>query len=342
MRNSIQMIPPRTGSPAVRERFADLARRVAPAAGLFLLAPLVGEYLLGNVSIVEIWALPVLALLYGSGAVLIREVARRTGRGWPTMLVLGLAYGLIEAGLIDQTLFHPPELTGAVGSAAYVPALGISVSDLLAFVVGHAGWSIGVPIAMVEALVPARRTSPWLSRAGLAVSGVLYLVGAVLVFRFMQQESGGFLAPSPKLAAVAVLSAALIAVAFAVGRRPRPVIDRPAPCPWLVAAVAFMASLLFGWRGETWTGVAFGVVVAAAVAVLVARWSRRRGWGGAHRLALAGAALLHQAATGFVLTQLYGREGAIHIIGNVVFALGAVALLLTAARTTRRARRLGS
>jgi hypothetical protein len=95
------MIPPPTG---VR---AGLSRRVAPAVGLFVLAPLVGEYLLGNVSIVEIRALPILALLYGSGALLIREVARRTGRGWPAMLVLGLAYGLIEAGLIDQTLSTP-------------------------------------------------------------------------------------------------------------------------------------------------------------------------------------------------------------------------------------------
>jgi hypothetical protein len=300
-------------------------------------APLVGEYLLGNVSIVEIWALPVLALLYGSGAILIREVARRTGRGWPTMLVLGLAYGLIEAGLIDQTLFKPPELTpGVVGAATYVPALGISVSDLLSFVVGHAGWSIGVPIAMVEALVPTRRTTPWLGRAGLAVTGALYLLGAVLVFRFMQQDSGGFLAPAPKLAAVAVASAALIGLAFALGRRPRPPIDRPAPRLWLVAAVALAASFLFGWRGETWSGVAFGVVVAAATAALVARWSRRRGWGAAHRLALAGPALLHQAATGFLLTQLYGREGAIHVIGNVVFAVGAVALFLTAVRRTHR------
>jgi hypothetical protein len=59
--------------------------RLAPAR------PLVGKYLLGNVSIVEIGALPILALLYGSGAVLIRELARRGGRGWPTILTLGLA-----------------------------------------------------------------------------------------------------------------------------------------------------------------------------------------------------------------------------------------------------------
>jgi hypothetical protein len=42
--------------------------------------------------------------------------------------------------------------------------------------------------------------------------------------------------------------------------------------------------------------------------------------------------MLHRALTGFVLTQLYGREGTIHVIGDVVFALGAVVLLLTAVR----------
>ena len=87
---------------------------------------------------------------------------------------------------------------------------------------------------------------------------------------------------------------------------------------------------------EDWSGVAFGVVVAVAMAALVARWSRRRGWGAAHRLALAGAALLHQATTGFVLTQLYGRQGPIHVLGSVLFALGAVTLLLVASAPRRR------
>jgi hypothetical protein len=270
----IQMIPPRMGLRVGSGWLADRHGGSPPRSGCSS-SPLVGEYLLGNVSIVEIWALPVLALLYGSGATLIREVARRTGRGWPTMLVLGLAYGLIEAGLIDQTLFKPPELTtGVVGAATYVPALGISVSDLLSFVVGHAGWSIGVPIAMVEALVPTRRRTPWLGPAVMAITGALYLLGAVLVFRFMQQDSGGFLAPAPKLAAVAVASAALIGLTFALGRRPaRRSTGRLHASG--VAAVALAASFLFGWRGETWSGVAFGVVVAAATAALVAREQNR-------------------------------------------------------------------
>ena len=157
----------------------------------------------------------------------------------------------------------------------------------------------------------------------------------------MQEDSGGFLAPAPKLAVVAVVSAILIGVAFAIGRRPRPLIDRPAPRPWLVAVVALAASFLFGWRGKSWSGVAFGVVVAVAMAALVARWSRRRGWGVTHWLALAGPALLHQATTGFILTHLYGQQGPIRIIGNVVFAIGAVALLLAAVRVTGRSRDRG-
>lgn len=311
-----------------------LLRRVAPAAGLFLLAALVGEYLLGNISIVDIGGLLILAPMYGGGAILIREAARRTGRGWPTMLVLGLAYGLIQAGLIDQGLFEPPELEGVpLGSAAatFVPALGFSVSDLLVFVVGHAVWSIGIPIAFVETLVPERRTTPWLGRVGLTVAGVLYLAGSLAILSDARSP-----ATAPQFIGVAVVSALLVWLAFAIGRRPRPMIERPGPRrPRLLGLEAFVASFLFGFS-ESWPGVAVSVLVAAAMCWVVSRLSRRPGWGDVHRLALAGGGLLHHAVIGFSLTQLYGREGAIHVIGNTIFALGAVILLLVAVWSVRR------
>lgn len=68
------------------------------ALGLFLLAPFIGEFLLGNLTIGELGLGPVLAPLYGCGALLVREVARRTGRGWPTMVMLAAAYTLTEEG----------------------------------------------------------------------------------------------------------------------------------------------------------------------------------------------------------------------------------------------------
>jgi hypothetical protein len=75
--------------------------------GLAFLAPLIGEYLLGNLSVRDLGALPLLALMYGGGALLIREVTRRAARGWGTVLVLGAAYGLVEAGIFDGSLFNP-------------------------------------------------------------------------------------------------------------------------------------------------------------------------------------------------------------------------------------------
>jgi hypothetical protein len=78
--------------------------------------------------------------LYGTVAVLIREITRRTGRGWPTILLLGAAFGLVQAGLIDQSLFNPGYLdnddpTWAQAwreerQATLIPGLGISASHL--------------------------------------------------------------------------------------------------------------------------------------------------------------------------------------------------------------------
>ena len=67
-------------------------RRVAPAFVLFFLSPFVAEFLLGNISISAIAALIFLAPLYGGGALAVREIARRCGRGWATIVLLALAY----------------------------------------------------------------------------------------------------------------------------------------------------------------------------------------------------------------------------------------------------------
>jgi len=84
-----------------------MLRRIAPALGLFILSPVVGEFLLGNVSIDALPIGLVMSPMYGGGAVIIREVARRAGKGWPTMFLLALASAAIEEGLVCQTLFNP-------------------------------------------------------------------------------------------------------------------------------------------------------------------------------------------------------------------------------------------
>lgn len=97
--------------PGVRRRLRWRKKSpVAPA--VFLFAPVSAEYLIGYDDIIGdpavlIFGLLIFGPLYGAPAVLIRETTRRAGRGWPSMLLLGLAFGLVQAGLVDQSLFNP-------------------------------------------------------------------------------------------------------------------------------------------------------------------------------------------------------------------------------------------
>src|ERR1700722_1905445 len=102
-------------------------RGIWPALGLVFTAPLVAEFLLGNLPIKMLPALIVLAPMYGGGALLIREVVRRTGHGWPSILLLALAYGIIEEAFTTQSLFNPNYLSLNLHllDPGYIPALGV-------------------------------------------------------------------------------------------------------------------------------------------------------------------------------------------------------------------------
>ena len=151
----------------------DFWNSIAPVLGLFFLAPLTAEYLIGYLSMTFAemhMGLLLLAPTYGGAAIIIRESARRTGRGWPTIILLSLAFGIFMAGLIDHSLFDPSyqitELWHDMPNPTYIPALGISYLDALYFVLGHVIWSISAPIAIIETFVPRSRTVPWLATSG--------------------------------------------------------------------------------------------------------------------------------------------------------------------------------
>ena len=210
--------------------------RLLPAFGLLLFAPITAEYLYGyddsTGDLAElIGGLVVFAPLYGGAALLIREVARRTGRGWPTILLLGLAFGVVQAGLIDNSMFNPSyrdiEYWDEMFRSSYVPALGFNPNLALAFSVGHMVWSVGAPIAVVEALT-RRTTTPWLGRFGLALTTAAFLLAAGFVV-WWHQDTEHYLPSGWQLAGAAVVAGALIVAAFAI--RPRPPDRRGLRCP---------------------------------------------------------------------------------------------------------------
>ena len=306
-------------------------KRAAPALALLVLAPWVGEFLLGNISVRRLPALLSLALLYGCGALLIREVTRRAGRGWPTILLLGAAYGLIEAGLVDQAMFNPSFEGWDFQAVTPVQALGISAWYAWTFVVGHSLWSIAVPIALVELLFPARAGNPWLGRVGLVLTGVGYLSGCVVVWRFVY-GSEKFLASPGQLAGAAAVAAVLIAGAFACRSVTQPVGHGWVPRPLPLGLGVFVALGIYQVRPESWAGLLFGMVWLALIAGLLFWFARQCAWGPRHQLALVAAALGTYAWLGFVLTLMVEPGDPVRWAGNIVFATVALGLVVAARR----------
>jgi hypothetical protein len=119
-------------------------KRIPPALVLYFLAPAVGELLSGSAPPAEFFnplSLVILTALYGGGAVLVREQTLRWGKRWPTIIVLGLAYGILEEGIMVKSFFDPawPDL-GTMG--VYGRWAGVNWVWSLGLTIYHAVFSI--------------------------------------------------------------------------------------------------------------------------------------------------------------------------------------------------------
>jgi hypothetical protein len=195
--------------------------RARPVLFLLLASPLIAELAWGTTTISQAPGLLFQIGLYGCGAIVIREAVIRWGGGWPSVLLLGLAYGAIEEGLLEPTWLTPrlfPHPYGVAGGVYWTYAV---------FNAGyHAIFSIGIPVALTEILFPSWRGRPWLHRPGLAVAGAVYIVNAAAIgvawYTVLQKSAFGIPARvhPVQMAGVAVLVAALIAAArLAASRR---------------------------------------------------------------------------------------------------------------------------
>lgn len=320
-----------------------LLRRLAPVIGLFLLAPFVGEFLLGNITIGGLLIGVLLAPMYGGGAILVRELGRRHGGGWPTMALLACAYALIEEGPLDQLLWNDAYLgVDDFHSATYVPAFGTSIELLQTVIALHAVWSICVPIALIETFAGDRGSKPWLGRAGLIVVATIFTLGAVFVFWGNYTEYH-FVAPWSHQIWIGIAIVGLVIAAFAIRSHRLAPVNGRAPAPWLVGIAALAATsgywMVSGFNESAWRewagGIAWCLVVAAG-ALMISRWSRQRGWDERHRFALAAGATLTYVWLAFPSPPSDGGSPMLDLVSNVVFGFVAVFLLILAGRAAAR------
>ena len=313
-------------------------RGIWPALGLVFVAPLVAEFLLGDLPIKLLPALVVLAPMYGGGALLIRETARRTGRGWPSILLLGMAYAILEEAFTTQSLFNPNYLKLNLGllAPAFIPSLGIGAWWTLWMLMVHGIWSISTPIALVEACVPDRAQTPWLGRVGLGVVTIVFMFG-VVAGTLMGYKQDHYLASMGQFAGAAVAIVLLVILAFKIPVIRRYATHRIAPSAWILGAVALVfgsAALLVPMHWG-WGAVAALLGLDGGMLAVVLLWERMGTMTLMHQSALGAGAALAYGWHAFLQHPAVGNVDASLRVGNAIFLAGAIGLIWFGVRRNR-------
>jgi hypothetical protein len=242
--------------------------RLAPWVVLFFLAPAIGELLSGSSPPAEFFSpfgLTVLCLLYGGGAILVRELALRWGGGWRTVVLLGAAYAVIEEGLMVKSWFDPNWMDlGLLGS--YGRAAGVNWVWAAGLTLFHTIYSIGIPIGLTTLIFAEQRNAPWLRRRGLVILGVLFIADVVVGFLWLTPYR------PPALAYLLTLIGTALLI-FLARRRARQLPTpeaRPLGSPWRIALLGLGWAILLFFLLWALPGMGLPVVVVLASCALFA------------------------------------------------------------------------
>jgi hypothetical protein len=253
-----------------------------PALALFLLAPAIGELLSGSALPTEFFSLTgflMIVCLYGSGAVLIRELKVRWKKGVGSVLLLGAAYGVLEEGLLVTSWFSP-YWVDLGPMAVYGRWLGVNWVWAEMLTIYHAVFSITVPILLVELAFPKRRNESWVGRKILVL-----LVGALLVLTvfglWLFSTLMKYWTPLPQY-----LFGTIVMLAFAYSARRLPSDwgtkgQKALPKPivlWLIAAAGSFAFFLGFYSSPSLVPSPLAMLYGLLLVFVMARFIMRFNW----------------------------------------------------------------
>jgi hypothetical protein len=334
--------------------------RTWPAVVILLLLPgLTAEALTGSTPILVYLTNPVSfvtnTLLYGGGALLIREVVRRRGLGWWSVLLLGAAYGVFEEGLVVNTWANPwlPQVCTIVhgrmtGVCDYGRLGGINVCWALSLTIFHAVVSITIPILLVELIFPARARLSWFGTrlAVTLVLGELLLLALGLIVNVVSFHYHRVSGPpvGPYLVEIALM-AVLIWLALTLRTASAARISQfEAPHLWtlrILAGAGIVADTLLPHIFQGLHAPFQAELIANTMLLVVAvwnltRWSQRRDWSQEHRLALASGTLGFFILIWAPILELSGVAGGNPTRGTIIWAAIYLIFLIILARRTAR------
>jgi lipopolysaccharide/colanic/teichoic acid biosynthesis glycosyltransferase len=185
------------------ERWYVAANRLPRYRNVLLLAlaaPAIAELLSSSAPPLEFfipWIFALFVLFYGGSVILIREVTLRWNSGWPGILLLGAAFGILEEGISTRAFFDPAwSALGPMTGTGYW--LGVNWTWMFDAIFYHAVFSTALPILLVYQIFPQYRRITWLGTRGLTAVSILFAFAAAV---FVQSGTTRYPAPAPYLLA---------------------------------------------------------------------------------------------------------------------------------------------
>src|SRR3989442_11084325 len=189
--NTLSLPPSISPSPQSMSVVSRLVRffKSHPLLFLLFLTPGIPEYLSASSQLTLLVISPILFFglllanlgLYGSGVILIREAMIRWKKGWASVFLLGVAYGIVEEGLALWTLFNPlAQPVGVLGF--YGHWLGVNWVWTVGPLIFHSVYSIGLPIFLFGLVFPELKHKSLVSEAGITLSIVGLTLDSIILF----------------------------------------------------------------------------------------------------------------------------------------------------------------
>jgi hypothetical protein len=344
---------PRMGTSAGDSRW----QRLAPIFTLVLLAPGIAEVSSGATRLSYIFVLIPEMMVWGCGALLIRDVVRRWHAGWTSMLLLGLGLSIAEEFVIQQTSLAPLPW---VAAPAYGRVWGVNLIFFLFMLGFESVLVVMVPVHLTELIFPAHREQPWLKVSGWVISSLAFLAGSYLAwFMWIKiARAKVFHVPpyQPSLLTIlagVVMVALLVLAGYAlrnVGQQPT---DPPlsssasAPSPWIVGIVTVLfgfpwyalMALIFGPRRNIplWIPVVAAITWAGLAYIAAWRFTFSPNWSDTHRWAAIFCAALVCMMAGFLGSGTWSRMDLVaKAILNVLIVAGLIWLALRISRRSKQ------
>lgn len=319
-----------------------------PATMLVLLSPLIGEVLNGATRVSVLFVFGLQVMIWGCGALLIREVVQRWGGGLSSVIALGLALSAFVELLVLQTSLAPIPFLSMASIPVYDRIWGVNWLWFV-FMLGYETvWIVLVPILIVELRFPELRNGRWLQSRGLLAAALALAVGSVILWALWTHitvpvvfHQPKYQPPSASLMVSVIAVIALVAIGFALRR----VRDSATPLsnwaasPWVVGAVTaifalpwwILIVLVFAPQRALplWVPLLGGSAWAVMAWLVIHRLSRASAWCDRHRWALAFSALAVCMLAGYLGSASWSK---LDLAGKIVLNVIATERMIALAR----------